>query len=137
MKILVLCTGNSCRSQMAEAFIQKLNPEAEVFSAGTKPEKQVNPNAIKVMAELGIDISKHYPKMVDDFLNTAFDYVITVCDHANETCPLFAGEVKHRIHKGFEDPASAKGTEEEILNEFRRIRDQIHEEFAAFDFKND
>jgi arsenate reductase len=84
------------------------------------------------MKEAGIDLSSHRPKMVDEYLNTSFDYVITVCDHARETCPLFTNKVKHQLHIGFEDPAEATGTEEEILNEFRRIRDEIKERFHAF-----
>jgi len=135
MKILVLCTGNSCRSQMAEGFLKQFNPQWEIYSAGTKPAEKVNPYAIKVMKELGIDISSNMPKNVDQFLNQEFDYVITVCDGAKETCPMFTGKVKHRMHIGFEDPAEAKGSEEFILNEFRRIRDQIKKEFYTF-YKN-
>jgi arsenate reductase len=132
MKILVLCTGNSCRSQMAEGFLKQFNPQWEIYSAGTKPAEKVNPYAIKVMNEIGIDISSNTPKMVDQFLDQEFDYVITVCDGAKETCPMFTGKVKHRLHIGFEDPAEAKGSEEFILNEFRRIRDEIKKEFQNF-----
>jgi len=135
MKILVLCTGNSCRSQMAEGFLKQFNPQWEIYSAGTKPAEKVNPYAIYVMNEIGIDISSNTPKMVDQFLDQEFDYVITVCDGAKETCPMFTGKVKHRLHIGFEDPAEAMGSEEFILNEFRRIRDQIKNEFYAF-YKN-
>lgn len=131
-KILILCTGNSCRSQMAEGFLKSFDPELEVYSAGTNPSKQVHPKAITVMNEVGIDISKNYPKLVDQFLNDSFDYVITVCDSAKEACPVFIGEVKNLLHIGFEDPAEATGTEEEILNEFRKIRDEIKEEFKKF-----
>ena len=131
-KILVLCTGNSCRSQMAEGFLKSFDENLEVFSAGTNPSNQVHPKAIVVMQELGIDLSKNYPKKVDQFLADAFDYVITVCDNAKETCPVFFGKVKNQLHIGFEDPAEATGTEEEILNEFRRIRDEIKRDFYEF-----
>ncbi|MDP3442518.1 MAG: arsenate reductase ArsC [Ignavibacteria bacterium] len=132
MKILILCTGNSCRSQMAEGFLKSFDPTLEVFSAGTRPEKQVNPNSIIVMKEDFIDLSSHFPKNVNQFVNESFDYVITVCDGAKEICPIFTGKVDHRLHIGFEDPAAARGTEEEILNEYRRIRDQIKNEFFLF-----
>ncbi|QKG80761.1 arsenate reductase ArsC [Tenuifilum thalassicum] len=131
-KILILCTGNSCRSQMAEGFLKSFDNQLVVESAGTEPASHVNPYAIKVMSELGIDISKNKPKLVDQFINDEWDYVITVCDNAKETCPAFFGKVKHRLHIGFEDPAEAKGTEEFILNEFRRIRDLIKEDFEKF-----
>lgn len=129
MKILILCTGNSCRSQMAEGIMRNLNPKMEVYSAGTRPEKQVNKYAVKVMSEIGIDISKQHPKLVDDFIFQSFDYVITVCDNAKEACPVFIGKVEKRIHIGFEDPADAKGTDEEIIIVYRKIRDQIKERF--------
>ena len=103
MKILVVCTGNSCRSQMAEGLIKNRFPDFEVFSAGTHPESNVNPYAVRVMQGKGIDISSYYPKLVDDFLDTAFDYVLTVCDSANELCPVFPN-AKNRIHKSFVDP---------------------------------
>ena len=103
MKILVVCTGNSCRSQIAEGLIKNRFPDFEVFSAGTHPESNVNPYAVRVMLENGIDISSHYPKLVDDFLDTEFDYVLTVCDSANELCPVFPN-AKNRIHKSFVDP---------------------------------
>lgn len=131
-KILILCTGNSCRSQMAEGFLKSFDQELEVFSAGTKPSSQVHPKAIQVMKEIGIDLSKNFPKMVDQFLNNSFDYVITVCDNAKETCPLFIGKVGKQLHIGFEDPADATGTEEEILSVFRRIRDEIKNDFYKF-----
>jgi arsenate reductase (thioredoxin) len=132
MKILILCTGNSCRSQMAEGFVRSFDARLEVFSAGTHPAEHANANAIKVMQEAGIDISKNKPKSVDLFLDKPFDYVITVCDDAKESCPYFSGHVKHRLHIGFEDPAKAAGTATEILNEYRKIRDQIKEEFLKF-----
>ncbi|MBP7076352.1 MAG: arsenate reductase ArsC [Bacteroidales bacterium] len=132
MKILILCTGNSCRSQMAEGFLKSFGSHLEVFSAGTQPANKVNPYAIKVMQEEGIDISRNHPKLVDEFLQQEFDYVITVCDAANEACPMFIGKVKNRLHFGFPDPAEAKGSVEEILNEFRAIRDQIQLKFTNF-----
>ena len=131
-KILILCTGNSCRSQMAEGFLKSFDQELEVFSAGTKPSPQVHPKAIQVMNEIGIDLSKNFPKMVDQFLNDSFDYVITVCDNAKETCPVFIGKVGKQLHIGFEDPADAIGTEEEILSVFRSIRDEIKNDFYKF-----
>lgn len=131
-KILILCTGNSCRSQMAEGFLRSLDPTLEVCSAGTKPAAQVHPKALKVMNEIGIDLSHHTPKMVDRFLNEPFDYVITVCDHAKETCPVFTGRVRHREHLGFDDPAEATGTEEEVMAEFRRVRNEIRAVFGDF-----
>jgi arsenate reductase len=132
MKILILCTGNSCRSQMAQGFLLSFDSRLEVFSAGTYPASKVNPKAIKVMAEAGIDISGHSPISVDHFINDSWDYVITVCDNARETCPVFTGNVKSRLHIGFEDPSEIKGTDEFITNEFRRIRDLIKYEFYRF-----
>ena len=132
MKILILCTGNSCRSQMAQGFLQSFDKKTEVHSAGTFPASKVNASAIKVMGEAGIDISQNTPKNVSRYLNDEWDYVITVCDDANETCPVFPGKVKHRRHIGFEDPSNFKGTEEQILNEFRRIRDKIKTTFYKF-----
>ncbi len=131
-KILILCTGNSCRSQMAEEFMKSFDPELEVYSAGTNPSKQVHPKAILVMKEVGIDLSKNYPKLVDQFITEPFDYVITVCDNAKETCPVFIGKVGKQLHIGFDDPAEATGTEDEILSEFRRIRDEIKNELQSF-----
>lgn len=131
-KILILCTGNSCRSQMAEGFLKSFDNKLEVFSAGTNPSKAVHPKAIQVMNEIGIDLSRNYPKTVDQFLNESFDYVITVCDNAKETCPVFLGNVGKQLHIGFEDPADAKGTEDEILNKFRIIRDLIKNDFYKF-----
>lgn len=134
MKILILCTGNSCRSQMAQGFLQSFDKNLEVHSAGTKPEKQINPNAVTVMTELGIDISNHVPKNIDIYIGESWDYVITVCDQAKESCPVFVGEVKHRIHMGFEDPATAKGEHEYVLSVYRRIRDEIKEYFLNFKY---
>ena len=136
MKILILCTGNSCRSQMAEGFLKAFDNRLQVYSAGTEPSENVHPKAIKVMTELGIDLSKSEPKSVDIFLNQAFDYVITVCGGAKESCPIFTGTVKNRLHIGFEDPADAKGTEEKINTVFQKIRDEILRDFFAFYHKN-
>lgn len=135
MKILVLCTGNSCRSQMAEGFLKSFDKNIEVVSAGTEPSGEVHPLAIKVMQEEGIDLSECKPKSVNKFLDQEFDYVITVCGGAKETCPMFTGKVKNRIHIGFDDPAEAIGTEEFVFSEFRRIRDGIKRDFSKF-YKN-
>ena len=132
MKILVLCTGNSCRSQMAEGYLKSFNPDWEVMSAGTEPSGAVHPKAIQVMKEEGIDLSESRPKSVNEFLDDEFDYVITVCGGAKESCPTFTGKVKNRIHIGFDDPAEAEGTEEFILSEFVRIRDEIKRDFRKF-----
>ena len=132
MKVLILCTGNSCRSQMAHGFLQLFNKDITVRSAGTEPASQVNQKAVKVMKEIGIDISHHMPKMVDQYLNEEWDYVITVCDHANETCPAFFGKVKHLLHIGFEDPSHAEGTDQFIWSEYIRVRDEIKEGFWKF-----
>jgi arsenate reductase len=131
-KILILCTGNSCRSQMAEAFLKSFDPTLEVSSAGTNPSSRVHPKAIQVMNEVGISLDGAFPKNVDRFINEPFDYVITVCDNAKETCPVFVGHVKHRLHIGFDDPAEAQGTDEEVLAVFRRVRDEIREKFWEF-----
>lgn len=132
MKILILCTGNSCRSQMAHGFLQSFDSSLTVRSAGTEPAPEVHPLAVKVMAEAGIDISRHKPTKVDEYIGEAWDYVITVCDAANESCPVFTGEVKNRIHIGFDDPAKAVGTDEFVLSEFRRVRDEIKKRFTNF-----
>ena len=132
MNILILCTGNSCRSQMAEAILQSFDDVLEVYSAGTEPSAQVHPLAVEVMREWNIDISQKIPKNVDQFLNIPFDYVITVCDHANDTCPVFEGEVKNRLHIGFEDPAAVRGSLEKQFKEFRRIRNEILVDFFGF-----
>ncbi len=132
MKILILCTGNTCRSQMAEGFLKALDDTLEVCSAGTAPGQKVHPVAIAVMREKGIDLSNNYPKPVEKFIRTPFDYVITVCDGAKEACPVFAGAVKHRLHIGFDDPAEATGTTEEIKAVFIRVRDEIERAFTKF-----
>ena len=125
MKILILCTGNSCRSQMAEGFLKSFDNSLEVYSAGTNPAPDVHPLAVKVMEEIGIDISFYLPKDVEVFKDENFDYIITVCDKAKENCPVFTGKVKSKLHIGFDDPAEAEGTEEERLKVFRKVRDEI------------
>ena len=132
MRILILCTGNSCRSQMAEGILKSIDNSIEVCSAGTEPASKVSSKAVKVMSEIGIDISKNIPKSVDRFINENFDYVITVCDNANETCPVFTGKVKNRLHIGFEDPYSFIGNEEETKNKYREVRDLIMKDFKKF-----
>jgi arsenate reductase len=129
MKILILCTGNSARSQMAHGFLQSFDKRLKVFSAGTDPASRVNPMAVDVMKREGIDISGHSPLNVDRFLDEDWDYVITVCDNANESCPVFPGKVRHRLHIGFDDPSKLKGSYVEVLNEFYRIRNEIRDEF--------
>jgi len=131
-KILILCTGNSCRSQMAEGFLKSFDDKLQVYSAGTDPSGRVHPYAVRVMKEAGIDISSGFPKDAAQFLDQSFDYVITVCDNAKETCPAFMGDVKQQLHIGFEDPAEATGTDDEVLNIFRRVRDEIKNDFFQF-----
>ena len=132
MRILILCTGNSCRSQMAHGFLQSFSSNIEVHSAGTRPAAHVNPLAVEAMMEAGIDISSHTPKNVTEYLGQEWDYVITVCGGANESCPAFTGKVRHRLHIGFEDPSEAIGTPEFIKGEFRRIRNRIKAGFREF-----
>lgn len=136
MKILILCTGNSCRSQMAHGFLQAMNANWVVRSAGTAAAGKLNEGAVKAMAEVGIDISTHTSDSVEKYLNDEWDYVITVCGGANESCPAFTGKVKHRLHIGFDDPSHAVGTTEFIVNEFRRVRDEIKTHFAQFYYDN-
>jgi len=135
-RILILCTGNSCRSQMAEGFLKNFDENLEVFSAGTKPAEKINPFAVKAMREIGIDISNGVSENVDKYLSQSFDYVITVCDNAKETCPVFIGNVKHQLHIGFDDPADAVGSEEEVMPVYRRVRDEIKNDFYEFYLKN-
>lgn len=132
MKISILCTGNSCRSQIAQGFLQSFDSDLTVCSAGTEPSEKVNDKAVAVMNEVGIDISNAYPKSVNQYLDEEWDYVITVCGGANENCPMFTGHVKHRLHIGFDDPAAITGDEEFVMNEFRRIRNEIKNGFYAF-----
>jgi arsenate reductase (thioredoxin) len=129
MRILILCTGNSRRSQMAHGFMQSFDKRLKVFSAGTEPATRVNPTAMKVMQETGVDISNHTPKNVSQYLNEEWDYVITVCDDANEKCPVFQGKVRHRLHMGFEDPSKTKGSYMEIMTAFYDVRNEIRDEF--------
>jgi len=136
MNVLILCTGNSCRSQMAEGFLRDFDDQLHVRSAGTKPSDQIHPNAVKVMLESGIDISGGRPEDVTQYLYDKWDFVITVCGHAKETCPVFLGEVSQLIHIGFDDPAEARGSEDEIMTIFRRVRDEIKIDFYQF-YKNE
>ena len=131
MRVLILCTGNSARSQMAEGLLRHLGADRfEVTSAGVSPT-EVRSEAVQVMEEIGIDISQQVSKSVDRFLGGSFDYVITVCDNANEHCPVFPGATQ-RVHWSFEDPASVKGDEATRLEAFRRVRDQIRERLQGF-----
>jgi arsenate reductase len=133
-QVLILCTGNSARSQMAEGLLRHDAGERfGVESAGTKPG-QVRPEAIAVMKEIGIDISGHRSKSVDEFADKKFDYVLTVCDNAKESCPIFPGHA-NRLHRNFEDPAAAQGSETERLAVFRRVRDEIREYLKGFPAK--
>ena len=132
MRVLILCTVNSCRSQRAHGFLQSFDKRLDVHSAGTRPAAHVNSKAVEVMMEAGVDISAHTPKSVDIYLNEPWDYVITVCGGANETCPMFTGEVGKRLHIGFDDPSDAVGSDEFVMSEFRRVRDEIKEGFERF-----
>lgn len=132
MKILILCTGNSCRSQMAHGFLQSFDKNIIIRSAGTEASGKLNQQAVKAMAEIEIDISQHTSDSVDLYLDQEWDYVITVCGGANEVCPAFLGKVKHRLHIGFDDPSHATGTEEFIWSEFIRVRNEIKEGFTKF-----
>ena len=131
-RVLILCTGNSCRSHMAEGILRAAAGDIlEVHSAGSQPSGFVHPKAIAVLAEIGIDISSHTSKSMNDFLDRDIDTVITVCGNADQSCPIFPGQI-HRHHWPFDDPAHATGTEEEILVEFRRVRDEIQAAFLAY-----
>ena len=130
MKVLILCTGNSCRSQMAHGFLQSFDETLTVCSAGTEASGKLNQKAVAAMKEIGIDISNHTSDSVDLYLNEEWDYVITVCGGANESCPAFFGKVKHRLHIGFDDPSHATGTEAFINSEFIRVRDEIKTAFS-------
>lgn len=125
MKIIVICTGNTCRSQIAEGLLKSKYPQAEVYSAGTHPEIQVNPYAVKAMAEVGYDISKQYPKLVNDFIHEEFDYVLTVCNSAEETCPVFPN-AKNRVHNSFVDPSrSSYDSDEHALEVYKNTVNEI------------
>ena len=131
MNILVLCTGNSCRSQIAHGYLQHFaGTKAVVYSAGIEAHG-VNPKAIEIMAEDGIDISHHTSNLVDEYIDIPFDYVITVCDNANERCPYFPGKT-HRLHHNFTDPAKATGTPEQVKAVLRQVRDEVKEYCKEF-----
>ena len=136
MKVLILCTGNSCRSQMAHGFLQSFDDRITVCSAGTQASGKLNQKAVAAMKDAGIDISQHTSDAVDKYLNEEWDYVITVCGGANEECPAFFGKVKNRLHIGFDDPSHAVGTEEFIRSEFIRVRDEIRAGFYKFYVEN-
>jgi arsenate reductase (thioredoxin) len=129
MKILILCTGNSCRSQMAHGFMQSFDSRMTVCSAGTQAAGKLNEGAVAAMKEIGIDITTHTSDQVEKYIGEEWDYVITVCGGANEACPAFIGKVKHRLHIGFDDPSHVTGSDEFIKSEFRRVRDEIKEGF--------
>jgi arsenate reductase (thioredoxin) len=130
-KILVLCTGNSCRSQLAEGYLRRFaGDKAEVYSAGIETHG-VNPKAVQVMREDGIDISDQTSNHIDEYRDLRFDYLITVCDHARENCPFFPSEAK-TFHQNFPDPAKAEGTEEQMMNAFRQVRDQVKDYCRRF-----
>ena len=129
IKILILCTGNSCRSQMAHGFLQSFDNRLTVCSAGTAASGKLNEKAVRVMNEIGIDISHHTSDPVEKYLNEKWDYVITVCGGANESCPAFLGKVKNRLHIGFDDPSHIIGTDEFIWSEFIRVRNEIKKRF--------
>lgn len=131
-QVLILCTGNSCRSHLAEGILRAAAGDLiDVHSAGSKPAGYVHPKAIQVLREIGIDISGHRSKSMNEFLAQRIDTVITVCGNADQACPMFPGQV-HRYHWGFDDPAHATGTDEEVLAVFRRVRDQIKLVFEAY-----
>ncbi len=132
MRVLILCTGNSCRSQMAHGFLKSFDETLIVESAGTEASGKLNPKAVLAMKEIGIDISHHSSDPVELYLGNEWDYVITVCGGANEACPAFMGKVEHRLHIGFDDPSHATGTDEFIMCEFYRVRDEIKEAFRKF-----
>ncbi|MCK9343745.1 MAG: arsenate reductase ArsC [Massilibacteroides sp.] len=131
MRVLILCTGNSCRSQMAQGFLQSFAKDWAVYSAGTAPAGQLNEGAVQIMNEIGIDISNQTSDSVSLYSDQPWDYVITVCGGARETCPMFNGSVKHRLHIGFDDPSKVEGTPAFIKSEYRRVRDEIKTQFYA------
>ena len=128
-RILVLCTGNSARSQMAEGFLRSFDPALEVYSGGIQPAARINPFAVQAMKEVGVDISGGKPKSVNQFTGDSFDYVVTVCDDADKNCPNFRGKIGKRLHIGFPDPAKATGTDVAKLAVFRKVRDDIRVKF--------
>ncbi len=131
-RILILCTGNSARSQMTEGFLRSLDPGLALFSAGTAPAARVNPFAVRAMKEISIDIAGQTPKHVGQFVGESFDFVVTVCDDADKNCPRFSGKVGKRLHIGFPDPAKATGTDDEKMAIFRKVRDDIRVRFREF-----
>jgi arsenate reductase len=131
-KVLFLCTGNSARSQMAEGLLLHLrNNEFEVFSAGVDP-KDVHPKAVQAMQDIGIDITKQKSKHIDDLPVKEFDYTITLCDHAAQNCPVFSGKGQ-RVHHGFSDPAAVQGNDHEVLEAFRKVRDELKQFIISFE----
>ena len=132
LRVLVLCTGNSARSQMTQAFLESFDRRLEVYSAGTKPAARVNPYAVRAMKEVGIDIANRIPKAVDQYVEQSFDFVFTVCDDADRNCPRFKGKVGKRVHIGFPDPAKATGTDDQIMAVFRQTRNNIQAKFSAY-----
>jgi arsenate reductase (thioredoxin) len=136
MKILILCTGNSCRSQMAQGFMESFDKRMTIRSAGTLASGKLNEKAVEVMKDIGIDISHHTSDPVEMYLDQEWDYVITVCGGANEDCPAFFGKVRNRLHMGFDDPTFAVGTPEFINSEYIRVRDEIKKAFYDL-YKNE
>jgi arsenate reductase (thioredoxin) len=132
MRVLILCTGNSARSQMAAGWLRHIAPELDVLSAGTKPAARVHRAAVRAMAEIGIDISAERPRAVDTLLDQPFDFVVTVCGGAREICPLFRGPVGERRHIGFDDPAASTGSDDAVMAAFRTARERIREAFTRF-----
>jgi arsenate reductase (thioredoxin) len=132
LKILVICTGNSARSQMTAGFLKSWDTRLDIYSAGTAPAPQINPYAVRAMKEVGIDISSGTPKNVRQFLGESFDYVITVCDEADRDCPNFTGKVGKRVHIPFPDPARATGTDDQIMSVFRQVRNDIQAKFTDY-----
>jgi len=132
IKVLILCTGNSCRSQMAHGFLESFDNKLLVKSAGTEASGKLNEKAVAVMKEIGIDIGHHTSDSVEMYLNDEWDFVITVCGGANEKCPAFLGKVKERLHIGFDDPTYAEGSDDFIWSEYRRVRDEIKQAFQKF-----
>jgi arsenate reductase len=131
-RILVLCTGNSARSQMSAGFLRSFDPALDVYSAGTAPAPRVNPFAVRAMKEVGIDNSAAVPRSVSEYLGQCFDFVITVCDDADKNCPNFRGKIAKRVHLGFPDPAAATGSDEEKMVMFRKVRDEIRTRFREY-----
>jgi arsenate reductase len=132
LKILVICTGNSARSQMTAGFLKSWDTRLDVYSAGTAPAPRINPYAVRAMKEVGVDISGGTPKNVRLFLGDSFDYVITVCDEADRDCPNFTGKVRKRVHMPFPDPAKATGTDDQIIAVFRTVRNDIQAKFTDY-----